>query len=151
MDSLQHLVDEFHVDGFCFVNAACLVTGPHGQELSRPMLVEAITFDPVLASTKLIADSCSPFNGVWKVTNSTLFWEFHSPVHLFESLSRCSKAIDSLQFHASRLNWVIIKVPQRGTKHGIWCPFEGLLSRNMGETPQTPFNPKNIRELFGSK
>jgi len=68
MDSLQYLVDEFHVDGFCFVNAACLVTGPHGQELSRPVLVEAITFDPVLASTKLIADSCSPFNGIWKDT-----------------------------------------------------------------------------------
>jgi len=86
MDSLQYLVDEFHVDGFCFVNAACLVTGPHGQELSRPVLVEAITFDPVLASTKLIADSCSPFNGIWKVTKkkSSLLGESHSPVHLLE-------------------------------------------------------------------
>lgn len=92
MDSLQYLVDEFHVDGFCFVNAACLVTGPHGQELSRPVLVEAITFDPVLASTKLIADSCSPFNGIWKVTKINLSWRMNfTPQYIFLKSSRCSK------------------------------------------------------------
>lgn len=66
MDSLQYIVDEFHIDGFCFKNAACLITGPHGQGLSRPMLVESISFDSVLANVKLIADLCSPINGVWK-------------------------------------------------------------------------------------
>lgn len=66
-DSLQYLVEEFHVDGFCFTNASSLVTGPHGQELSRPVLVEAITFDPLLAGAKLIVDSRSPINGVGKV------------------------------------------------------------------------------------
>lgn len=67
MDSLQYIVDEFHVDGFCFNNAACLITGPHGQDLSRPVLVESISFDPVLARVKLIADLTSPINGVSKV------------------------------------------------------------------------------------
>ncbi|CAK9268960.1 unnamed protein product [Sphagnum jensenii] len=66
IDSLRYLVEEFHVDGFCFSNASALVTGPHGQELSRPVLVEDITFDPLLASVKLIADACSPINGVCK-------------------------------------------------------------------------------------
>jgi pullulanase/glycogen debranching enzyme len=32
MDSLQYIVDEFHIDGFCFKNTACLITGPHGQD-----------------------------------------------------------------------------------------------------------------------
>lgn len=73
MDSLQYIVDEFHIDGFCFKNAACLITGPHGQGLSRPMLVESISFDSVLANVKLIADLCSPINGVWKVHTSLLF------------------------------------------------------------------------------
>ncbi|KAG0562914.1 hypothetical protein KC19_9G182500 [Ceratodon purpureus] len=66
MDSLQYIVDEFHIDGFCFQNAACLITGPHGQELSRPVLVESISFDSVLANVKVIADMCSPINGVSK-------------------------------------------------------------------------------------
>lgn len=67
MDSLLYIADEFHVDGFCFKNAACLITGPHGQDLSRPVLVESISFDSVLANVKLIADLCSPINGVSKV------------------------------------------------------------------------------------
>jgi hypothetical protein len=72
MDSLQYIVDEFHIDGFCFKNAACLITGPHGQDLSRPVLVESISFDPVLANVKVIADLCSPFNGISKVYSSSL-------------------------------------------------------------------------------
>lgn len=72
MDSLQYVVDEFHIDGFCFKNAACLITGPHGQDLSRPVLVESISFDSVLANVKLIADLCSFINGVSKVYKSSL-------------------------------------------------------------------------------
>jgi pullulanase/glycogen debranching enzyme len=67
IDSLRYLVEEFHVDGFCFSNASALVTGPHGQELSRPVLVEDITFDPLLVSVKLVVNVCSPINGVCKV------------------------------------------------------------------------------------
>eukprot|EP00897_Mesotaenium_endlicherianum_P008367 jgi/Mesen1/7559/ME000392S06818 len=66
VDSLRHWVEQYHVDGFSFVNAQALVTGPHGQELSRPLLVEAITFDPVLGRAKLIADFTSPINGIHK-------------------------------------------------------------------------------------
>ena len=76
MDSLQYAVDEFHADGFCFRNATCLITGPHGQDLSRPVLVESISFDSVLANVMVIADLCSPINGVSKVYNSSLS-EFH--------------------------------------------------------------------------
>ncbi|KAL2634299.1 hypothetical protein R1flu_005778 [Riccia fluitans] len=61
VDSLRHWVEEYHVDGFVFVNGGALITGPHGQQLSRPVLVEAISFDPVLASSKLIVDNLSPF------------------------------------------------------------------------------------------
>ncbi|XP_024515414.1 isoamylase 2, chloroplastic isoform X1 [Selaginella moellendorffii] len=64
VDSLRYWVEEYHVDGFCFVNARDLTRGPHGEDLSRPLLLEAITFDPVLASTKLIADPYSPLSSV---------------------------------------------------------------------------------------
>ncbi|GAB2219971.1 hypothetical protein Drorol1_Dr00007612 [Drosera rotundifolia] len=60
LDNLRFWVSEFHVDGFCFMNASSLLKGFHGEELSRPPLIEAITFDPMLANTKLIADSWSP-------------------------------------------------------------------------------------------
>jgi pullulanase/glycogen debranching enzyme len=70
VDSLRYWVEEFHVDGFLFVNGSALVTGPHGQELSRPPVVEAISFDPVLAGTKLIVNTSSPITGVYKVSSS---------------------------------------------------------------------------------
>jgi pullulanase/glycogen debranching enzyme len=62
---------EYHVDGFCFVNASALTKGPHGEELSRPLLVEEITFDPILSSCKLFADLSSPFTSVGKVFSNT--------------------------------------------------------------------------------
>ena len=67
LDSLRHWVMDYHVDGFCFVNASALTKGPHGEELSRPLLVEEISFDPVLSSCKLFADLTSPFTTVTKV------------------------------------------------------------------------------------
>ncbi|KAJ7541638.1 hypothetical protein O6H91_10G068100 [Diphasiastrum complanatum] len=60
LDSLRYWVQDYHVDGFCFMHAPALVIGPHRQTLSRPLLIEAISFDPVLAKTKLIADLSSP-------------------------------------------------------------------------------------------
>jgi isoamylase len=62
LDSLRHWVLDFHVDGFCFINAPFLVKGPDGEGLSRPPLLEAIAFDPVLAKTKIIADPWSPLD-----------------------------------------------------------------------------------------
>ncbi|KAF8401630.1 hypothetical protein HHK36_012576 [Tetracentron sinense] len=56
LDSLRHWVIEFHVDGFCFMNASYLLRGSNGEYLSRPPLIEAIAFDPILSKTKIIAD-----------------------------------------------------------------------------------------------
>lgn len=66
LDSLRHWVVEYHVDGFCFLNASALTKGPHGEELSRPLVVEAISFDPLLSKCKLFADTSSPFSGMTK-------------------------------------------------------------------------------------
>ncbi|OWM87158.1 hypothetical protein CDL15_Pgr010190 [Punica granatum] len=66
LDSLRHWVIEFHIDGFCFMNASSLLRGFHGESLSRPPLVEAIAFDPILSRTKIIADSWDPINAAQK-------------------------------------------------------------------------------------
>lgn len=66
LDSLRHWVTEFHVDGFCFINASSLLRGFHGESLSRPPLVEAIAFDPILSRTKVIADCWDPIDKVPK-------------------------------------------------------------------------------------
>ncbi|KAI3423209.1 Aamy domain-containing protein, partial [Psidium guajava] len=62
LDSLRHWVTEFHVDGFCFINASSLLRGFHGESLTRPPLIEAIAFDPVLSRTKVIADCWDPID-----------------------------------------------------------------------------------------
>lgn len=64
LESLRYWVTEFHVDGFCFINASSLLRGVHGEHLSRPPLVEAISFDPLLAGRKLIADCWDPHDMV---------------------------------------------------------------------------------------
>ncbi|RDX87666.1 Isoamylase 2, chloroplastic, partial [Mucuna pruriens] len=66
LDSLRHWVTEFHIDGFSFINASQLLRGFHGEYLSRPPLVEAIAFDPVLSKTKIIADCWDPNDMVAK-------------------------------------------------------------------------------------
>nr|GMD70382.1 isoamylase 2, chloroplastic [Ipomoea batatas] len=60
LDSLRHWVVEYHIDGFCFVNASFLTRGFHGEFLTHPPLIEAIAFDPLLAKVKLIADFWDP-------------------------------------------------------------------------------------------
>ncbi|GAB4841174.1 hypothetical protein Ancab_021918 [Ancistrocladus abbreviatus] len=60
LNSLRYWVTEFHIDGFCFMNASYLLRGFHGEHLSRPPLVEAIAFDPLLSKTKIIADNWDP-------------------------------------------------------------------------------------------
>lgn len=62
LDSLRHWVTEFHIDGFSFVNASSLTRGSKGEQLSCPPLIEAISFDPLLSKTKLIADFMDDFN-----------------------------------------------------------------------------------------
>lgn len=72
LDALCHWVSEYHVDGFSFLNVQSLLVGPHGQPVARPLLVEALAFEPLLAGCKLIADPCSPISGVCGV---------RSPIH----------------------------------------------------------------------
>ncbi|KAK9070104.1 hypothetical protein SSX86_010503 [Deinandra increscens subsp. villosa] len=60
LDSLKHWVIDYHIDGFCFINSSSMINGFHGEHLSRPPLIEAIAFDPVLSKTKMIADSFDP-------------------------------------------------------------------------------------------
>lgn len=55
-DSLRYYVTEMHVDGFRFDLASVLVRDHDGIALARPPLIEAITKDPILAKTKLIAE-----------------------------------------------------------------------------------------------
>lgn len=55
-DCLRYLVVECHVDGFRFDLASALKRGEHGDPLLTSPLIEAITKDPVLAHTLLIAE-----------------------------------------------------------------------------------------------
>ncbi|HVS34175.1 MAG TPA: glycogen debranching protein GlgX [Gemmataceae bacterium] len=57
IDSLAHLVSEFHVDGFRFDLAAALGRGPDGKVLDDPPLLKHIAEHPVLAGTKLLAEA----------------------------------------------------------------------------------------------
>ncbi|KAK1277406.1 hypothetical protein QJS04_geneDACA003417 [Acorus gramineus] len=65
LDSLRFWVNEFHIDGFCFINASSLTRGSNGEYLARPPLVERIAFDPLLSKTKIIADCWSPIDMSW--------------------------------------------------------------------------------------
>ena len=56
-DCLRYWVVEMHVDGFRFDLASVLGRAPDGRLLENPPLVELITEDPVLRSTKLIAEA----------------------------------------------------------------------------------------------
>ncbi|MDD2659274.1 MAG: glycogen debranching protein GlgX [Methylococcales bacterium] len=57
MDSLRYWVMEMHVDGFRFDLASILGRDQQGRVLESPPLLEQIAGDPVLASTKLIAEA----------------------------------------------------------------------------------------------
>ncbi|MCH9626146.1 MAG: Glycogen operon protein GlgX [Chlamydiales bacterium] len=56
-DSLRYWVTEMHVDGFRFDLASILVRSQDGVPLKNPPLIEAISLDPILANTKLIAEA----------------------------------------------------------------------------------------------
>ncbi len=57
LDSLRFWVSEMHVDGFRFDLAAILSRDDDGRPLSDPPTLWDIETDPVLASTKLIAEA----------------------------------------------------------------------------------------------
>lgn len=78
-DSLRYWVTEMHVDGFRFDLASILARSHDGIPLANPPLIEAITMDPILANTKLIAEAWDagglyqvgsfPGKGVWAEWN----------------------------------------------------------------------------------
>ena len=57
LDSLHYWVEEMHIDGFRFDLASILARDEAGQPLTNPPILWDIETDPVLASTKLIAEA----------------------------------------------------------------------------------------------
>lgn len=57
LDALRYWVVEMHVDGFRFDLASILTRAENGAPLGNPPIVEAISQDPILANTKLIAEA----------------------------------------------------------------------------------------------
>lgn len=55
-DCLRYWVSEMHVDGFRFDLAGVMFRGVHGEPLKNPPLIDSISNDPILASSKLIAE-----------------------------------------------------------------------------------------------
>lgn len=56
LDSLRYWVLEMHVDGFRFDLASILTRAPNGAPMDVPPLTYAISQDPILANTKIIAE-----------------------------------------------------------------------------------------------
>lgn len=56
-ESLRYWVMEMHVDGFRFDLASILTRSHDGIPLLNPPLIEALSDDPILADTKLIAEA----------------------------------------------------------------------------------------------
>jgi glycogen operon protein len=54
---LRHWVHNYHVDGFRFDLASILSRDRHGEIVPNPPVVEAITEDPLLADSKIIAEA----------------------------------------------------------------------------------------------
>jgi glycogen operon protein len=57
MDCLHYWVAEMHVDGFRFDLASVLGRDSQGNVLANPPVLEEIAQDPILASTKIIAEA----------------------------------------------------------------------------------------------
>lgn len=57
LDSLRYWVVEMHIDGFRFDLASVFYRGKTGAHLEYSPLVEAISDDPILTGTKLIAEA----------------------------------------------------------------------------------------------
>lgn len=56
LDCLRYFVTEFHVDGFRFDLASVFARDTSGTPLSSAPIIEALTEDPILANTLLIAE-----------------------------------------------------------------------------------------------
>ncbi|MCS6807236.1 MAG: glycogen debranching protein GlgX [Bacteroidota bacterium] len=54
---LQYWVAEYHIDGFRFDLASALGRSQDGSPMSNPPLLESLSYDPILANVKLIAEA----------------------------------------------------------------------------------------------
>jgi len=68
INCLRYWVSEYHIDGFRFDLASIMCRAEDGTPLSNPPLVEAISYDPVLKYTKLIAEAWDA-GGLYQVGN----------------------------------------------------------------------------------
>ena len=68
LDSLRYWVREMHVDGFRFDLASILSRDESGRPVPNPPVLLDIESDPVLASTRLIAEAWDP-GGLYQVGN----------------------------------------------------------------------------------
>ncbi|MDP1879305.1 MAG: isoamylase [Parachlamydiaceae bacterium] len=57
LDSLRYWVTEMHVDGFRFDLSTILARSENGTPLNNAPVIEAISLDPILSETKLIAEA----------------------------------------------------------------------------------------------
>lgn len=57
LDCLRYWVAEYHIDGFRFDLASVLGRAQDGSPLSNPPLLESLSYDPILAHVKLIAEA----------------------------------------------------------------------------------------------
>lgn len=57
LSSLRYWVTEMHVDGFRFDLASIMTRAENGAPLTNAPIVEAISLDPILSQTKLIAEA----------------------------------------------------------------------------------------------
>lgn len=57
LESLRYWVTEMHVDGFRFDLASILTRAENGTPLGNAPIVEAISLDPILSETKMIAEA----------------------------------------------------------------------------------------------
>lgn len=57
LQSLRYWVTEMHIDGFRFDLACIFARAQNGSPLSNAPIIEAISLDPILSETKLIAEA----------------------------------------------------------------------------------------------
>ena len=71
---LRHWVHNYHVDGFRFDLASILSRDRNGNMLPNPPVVEAISEDPLLADTKIIAEAWDAAGAYQVGTFANLRW-----------------------------------------------------------------------------
>lgn len=82
VDALRFWVKQMHVDGFRFDLASVLSRDIFGRPQERPPVLWAIESDPVLASSKLIAEAWDPaglYQVGWFVNQGSRFAEWNGP------------------------------------------------------------------------